>query len=144
MRTCIYFLVLFLLVGSKAHAANYFDFNFGNKISNYDNIVNVKMYYDLVGFVEAQFLVRPYIENGLVYILQEDTEEWISTNELWTSMPRLKRGFELKVIGGDIAAIGFRILNTVTNEIYDTPMKEMWLLSSFGDYLQRLNSNLTY
>ena len=68
MRLLTIMLVWLLFLNRDIHAANYFDFVPSGKFVGYNNSMEIDIFYDLVGFDEEQFLVRPVVDAGVAYI----------------------------------------------------------------------------
>jgi len=92
-----------------AYQKNYFDFSIKSPLLNSKNELRVEMKYNLNGYEEERFKVRPVSEDGFV----------LSGLDNWTNMPSIKKEFKVKILGlGRVATkLYFQIQDTRENII---------------------------
>lgn len=142
MKTLVYLVVFIHLCYKITYAQQYFDYSLDSKKVSRDKKLNVGFSYNLDGFKEEDFLVRPVISRGTVKIYDEEEGEWITQSGLWTAIPELKKEMELQVNLQGEAELYFEVQNTIDQKIYKTPKEKVWGGSLYGDYLQKLNRNI--
>ncbi len=123
---------------------NYFDFSLNRYLidENKETVVNFK--YKLEGYDEKLFLVKPFIENGIVEVFNAEKNIWASSFSLVSDLPNLQKEMLLRVKGFGIEKtdLYFEILNLSNGQVYLTPKKEVWSKKVYGKYLEELNEKI--
>lgn len=123
---------------------NYFDFSLSRYLidENKETVVNFK--YELEGFTEELFLIKPVIENGIVEIFNPEKNSWASSYSLFSDLPNLQKEMLIRVkgFGMDKTGLYFEILNLSNGQVYLTPKKEVWSKKVYEKYLENLNKKI--
>lgn len=123
---------------------NYFDFSLNRYLldDNKETVVNFR--YELEGFTEESFLVKPIIENGIVEVFSPEKNLWASSFSLVSDLPHLQKEMLIRVKGFGIEKTNlyFEILNLSNGRVYLTPKKEVWSEKIYGKYLDKVNKKI--
>jgi hypothetical protein len=117
----------------------------GRYLIDCDREIQVGFKYELQGFDDGDFLVRPVIKNGTVEIFNSDANTWVGSYSLISELPSLQKEMLIRVKGFDVikSSLYFEILNTKTGEVFSTPQKEIWSKGIYSNYGELINSNLS-
>lgn len=122
----------------------YFDFSAQSPIISSNNELNASLFYDLIGTSEENFRLRPQsgIKNLQVWNFEKNV--WISSNDLWTNMPKLTKQTKLRFLSNSFSktSVYFLIQDVKTSEIYETPKRHIWSRNWFTLYISKLNENI--
>lgn len=122
----------------------YFDFSLNRYLidENKEKVVNFK--YELEGFDEGLFLVKPFISNGVVEVFNPEKNMWVSSFSLVSDLPTLQKEMLIKIKGFGIekTCLYFEILNLSNGQVYITPKKEIWSKKVYEKYLENLNKKI--
>jgi len=140
----VVFAILLIIFISNAYAQDYFVFHLASNKLPFDNELGVEFFYNLEGYKDSEFLVRPKISRGSIEIYEKKNSIWISQNGLWTTMPTLEKEMKTKVLLEGEADMWFEIQNMLDQEIYTTPKEKIWGGNLYGNYIDLINQNLRY
>ena len=123
---------------------NYFDFSLNRYLidENKETVVDFK--YELEGFTEKLFLVKPFTANGIVEVFNPEKNLWASSFSLVSDLPNLQKEMLLRVKGFGIEKtdLYFEILNLSNGQVYLTPKKYIWSKKVYEKYLEDLNKKI--
>lgn len=141
----ILFLFLAFILSFICHADFVpFDFSLDRHLLYEGKEAVVDFKYDLQGYEEKDFLVKPLLNNGLVEIYNLCTSSWVGPYVLINELPHIEDEMLIRVKGFNVfrSALSFEIVNTRTGETYLTPSKDIWSLKVYSDYGEKINSRL--
>lgn len=139
------FLILLLIFTYRVQAYScYFDFSLSRYLIDEDKETVVDFKYELEGFNEKLFLVKPFIANGIVEVFNPEKNIWASSFSLVSDLPNLQKEMLIRVKGFGIEKTGlfFEILNLSNGQVYLTPKKEVWSKKVYEKYLENLNKKI--
>lgn len=140
MRILLFLIFLVTLTNATFAIENHFDISLDSLLVEKDTEINLNINYKLKGYDEKDFLVKPVVNSGSVYVLNE---EWLAGNKLWNQMPYLNKQLKIKFLGGNYTArISLEILNLKNNIIYKSEDLVIWDKSLMERYFNKLQSNI--
>ena len=121
----------------------YFDFSLSDYQVLEDKNSEITLTYNLKNLLESDFLVQPVIDVGTVSLLNEQTQQWITTST-WLDKPSLKQTFSIKInnIGLQNVSLKFLIKNKYSGEVYETPTKTFVNEKLSNLYIENLNKTI--
>lgn len=140
----IYFLFFLTLFVGNTTASEYFDFEVSTRKVVDDKEIGLSFEYDLEGYDEEDFIVRPRISRGNIKVLEPENNEWISQSDLWTALPNLQKDMKLQVMLDGSAELYFDIQNTIDQKVYHTKKVQIWGGDVYSGYAEKLNNNIEY
>ncbi len=143
MKKIIVIIVAVLSAGNVI-AKDYFTFHLQNSYVYQSNELSVGFVYNLEGYKEGDFFVRPKIDRGNIEIYNKENNSWASQSDLWTSMPYIGNEMVVRISLEGETDMWFEIQNTKNQEIYETLKVKVWGGRLYGDYIDRVNQNLRY
>jgi hypothetical protein len=139
------FLILLLIFTYRVQAYScYFDFSLSRYLIDEDKETVVDFKYELEGFNEKLFLVKPFIANGIVEVFNPEKNIWASSFSLVSDLPHLQKEMLIRVKGFGIEKTNlyFEILNLSNGRVYLTPKKEVWSEKVYEKYLDNVNKKI--
>lgn len=95
---------------------------------------------------DGNYSIRPISDDSNIEIFFYDNSSnlWISSNDLWTEMPKLvNEELELKIVGAaPKAQLYFQIQNKQNAQIHTTNKIQVYLSKNKKDYISNLNQNI--
>ncbi len=145
MKYFLFFIILLALCKVSYAEFTQFDFSLGRYLVDNDKEIIVNFDYLLSGYEDKDFLVRPVIENGIVEIFNAGNNSWVSSFDLISDFPILKKEMIIKISGLYVekSSLIFEIYNTKSGENYTTPAKGVWSGKVYSKYLDKLNAGLS-
>jgi len=123
---------------------NYFDFSLNRYLidENKETVVNFK--YKLEGYDEKLFLVKPFIENGIIEVFNPENNLWVSSFSLVSDLPDIQKEMLIRIkgFGTEKTELYFEILNLSNGQVYITPKKYVWSKKVYEKYLEDLNKKI--
>lgn len=123
---------------------NYFDFSLNRYLidENKETVVNFK--YKLEGYDEKLFLVKPFIENGIIEVFNPENNLWVSSFSLVSDLPNIQKEMLIRIkgFGTEKTELYFEILNLSNGQVYITPKKYVWSKKVYEKYLEDLNKKI--
>ena len=139
------FLILLLIFTYRVQAYScYFDFSLSRYLIDEDKETVVDFKYELEGFNEKLFLVKPFIANGIVEVFNPEKNLWVSSFSLVSYIPNIQKEMLIRIKGFGIekTELYFEILNLSNSRVYVTPKKEVWSKKVYEKYLEELNKKI--
>ncbi len=139
------FIVFLLTLSIKSFAEEvYFDFIPENKVLNLENEVAVSLKYKLVDMEQNRFRIRPVSNVHYAQVWNDAGQKWISESAMWIELPVLSAKSKIRFASGAFLSteIYFQVQDTLTAQIYETPIHKIWSRKWFPDYVRRLNENI--
>ena len=145
MKIYIFTLVLLILPTFIAHSQTYFDYSLDKNLISQDGVVEVDLYFDIPKQSQNQFLVRPVLDNGLMYIYSSKTQSWINSGDLWTNMPELSEKVKIKIASTSFEKVSLKFVlkNTYTEKEYETLAKPIWGKKIYKNYIGAINDSVS-
>lgn len=120
------------------------EFIFDSRIMDPNGEIGVKVDSDLYDEDNHNFVIRPVIEKGTVYIWDRKNEVWVSDVALWSKLPFLSSDMKLKMVGlnNNFTEITFQIQDVIEAKIYETNKLKIWPTSVLTSYIEKININI--
>jgi len=134
------------MLSSKVNADfTQFDFSLGRYLLDENKEIKVDFKYDILNYVEKNFLVRPVINNGIVEIFNSETNLWVNSYSNISELPFLENEMLIRIKGLRVekSCVHFEIFNIKNGEKYNTPVKDVWSEKVYSKYIGKLNKNLS-
>ncbi|MBT7350406.1 hypothetical protein HN803_06495 [candidate division WWE3 bacterium] len=139
----LFLLLVPMLFSRKVHASSYyFDFS-TSPYTNSNNELEVAMKYQLRGYEDSRFRIKPVLEEaGAVQIY---TDGYFQTLNDWDEMPFLNSELKLRLLSNNFHTknLIFQIQDIQTAQIYETPKHQINSRLWFSNYLNELNKSLS-
>ena len=121
-----------------------FDFSLGRYLIDEDREVEVNFYYDLENYDSEDFLIKPFVKNGIVKIFNPDNGKWSDCYSLVSDLPFLQESMLIRIKGMRVkkSSLSFEIINVSSGDVYKTPEKEIWSKEVYSKYQENVNLNL--
>ncbi len=91
-----------------------------------------------------QFLVRPVLENGNVFIFNFRSNKWVSSGALWTELPRLEEVMKLRISATGLEKTSLKLIlkDPERNLEIETRSKPVWGKRIYSNYIESVNTSL--
>lgn len=142
MKIHIYIFVILILSNFLSYSQTFFDYSLDKNLVSQDGVVEVNLYFDIPKQFQDQFLIRPVLDNGLMYIYNPKVQSWINSNDLWSNMPDLSEKVKVKVASTSFEKVSlkFVIKNTYTQKEFETLAKPIWGKKIYKNYIGTINN----
>lgn len=144
MKYLIYLIILLCSCYISYADFTNFDFRLGKYLIEENKELSVEFNYSLKGFKETGFLVRPFISNGIIEILNEVKGIWVPTYGIVSNFSYLNKNTVIRVKGLSIekTELWFEVINIGTGDVFLTPKRYVWGNKVYENYIGKVNNNI--
>jgi hypothetical protein len=150
-KIIILIVILSFVVCPRAYALSnyYFDFSLADNVLSDGQECPVKFEWnikDVDTATQTRFTVKPHTSAGAVEIYNEDLKKFVGTAEASSQFPNLQQEMLVKFSGVQSSEnpipLKFIIFDTLTDQIYETPVKKVWGTAYYKKYMGLLNESI--
>jgi len=121
----------------------YFDFIPESFEVQKDKIMEIKIIHRIRDLDPNRWKVKPVAEKTTIRIYNPEAQRWIFSNNSWLVLPNLAHTLNLKISPlEENVKLKLLIKDLETNEIYETPSKELFTTKSYDNYFEKINESV--
>src|SRR4030066_1416527 len=115
-------LLWLFFINKEAFAQNHFDFTAPNLVP-FDGYFKTYPKFNFgEGVKPERFLIRPFVDKGIIKIYNSKSNMWVESGDLWTNIPDLSEEISLYLdpANNTRISLSFEIMDKYINKIYIT------------------------
>lgn len=143
-KTLLYFSILNYLGGILFASVTNFDYSIKENLVSENIETKVTFNYSLLGYEEADFIIKPLISSGIVEIYNPEYGEWVGSYSYKNNFPTLSKNMVIRFqsLMVERTYLWFEIANLKNGLIYFTPKKIVWGEKIYDGYVENVNYSI--